>query len=332
MNRFFGGCLGVFLSLLLAVSLLLNLVLVGCWSLRGAKIDADAPETLAEHAVGGESASANKIVVLLLHGVIGGGTSGEFGENLLDDLNIELRQAQRDPAVKGIILRIDSPGGEVTASDEIYHRLAEFRREKPITVYMESVAASGGYYSALGSNWIVANELSLTGSIGVILETFNVAGLLDKIGVKALTIKSGKMKDLLSPFRASTPEEVAYIQTLIDETYSRFVGLVAKERKLDEQALRSGIADGRVLSGRQAKEAGLVDQLGYFEDAVKKEKELCKIPDAKLVRYQASFRWDRLFKTLAATQVGSLKVELPGGALPLRSGRLYYLPASAVGY
>ncbi len=324
-----GGCFSIFLGLLLAVSLLLNGILFFAFSLRNSD---KGTASFAETHVDGTTGSTNKIVEIDLKGLITGSGSGDFGDNLPDDIRLQLRQAADDAAVKGVILRIDSPGGEVTASDEIYHYVAQFRDKKPVTVYMESVAASGGYYSAMGGSYIIANELSLTGSIGVILETFNVGDLLGKLGVKALVIKSGKMKDLLSPFREATPEEVAYIQNLINETYDRFVGVVAKERKLDVNVLRNGIADGRPLSGKQAKEAGLIDATGYFEDAVAKELELAKVQDAEVVRYQAPFDWQHLFKTMAASSVRPFKVELGTGALPLASGRLYYLPAAAVGY
>ena len=328
-SKLSGGCFSIFLGLILAVSLLLNGILFFAFSLRNSD---KGTISYAETHVGGTSGSANKIVEIDLKGLISGSGSGDFGDNLPDDIRLQLRQAADDAAVKGVILRIDSPGGEVTASDEIYHYVAQFRDKKPVTVYMESVAASGGYYSAMGGSYIIANELSLTGSIGVILETFTVGDLLGKLGVKALVIKSGKMKDLLSPFREATPEEIAYIQSLINETYDRFVGVVAKERKLDVNVLRNGIADGRVLSGKQAKEAGLIDATGYFEDAMAKEMELAKIGDAELIRYQAPFDWQHLFKTMAASSVRPFKVELGSGALPLASGRLYYLPASAVGY
>lgn len=334
MNKPSGGCLAVFVALLLVVSLFLNGVLVLAFALRGTGSAAADASKFEEHLVSGASSSAAKIVVVDLHGLISGGTAGQFGDNMVADIELQLRQAKKDPAVKAVVLRIDSPGGEVTASDEIYHFVSQFRESKPVVVDMESVAASGGYYSAMGGSYIVANELTLTGSIGVILETFNVQGLIDKIGVRSVVIKSGKMKDMLSPFRAATPEETAYLQGLINESYDRFVGIVARERKLDVNLLRNGIADGRVLSGRQAKAAGLIDETGYFEDAVKKARELGKVSDAKVVSYQAPLTFSRLFRVFAATQARPLKVELGGvesGALPLLSGKLYFLPASVVG-
>ncbi|MDE1170426.1 MAG: signal peptide peptidase SppA [Verrucomicrobium sp.] len=329
------GCLGILLVLLLAVSLVVNVILFIANKMKGRGVS--GPVTFDEDYVSGAASASDKIVLIDLRGLIDSAGSGDYGADLVDDIRLQVEQAARDRDVKGVVLRIDSPGGEVTASDEIYHYISSLRDGgKPVTVYMESIAASGGYYSALGGTYLMANPLSLTGSIGVILETFNVGDLLGKIGVRALVIKSGKMKDLLSPFRPATPEELAYVQGLINETYSRFVGLVAKERKLDEAKLRAGIADGRVLSGAQAKDAGLVDGLGYFEDAVKKEQELCKLQKARLVQYVPPVNYGRLVKGLLASPIGHLKVELPGAAtpaaLPLRSGKFYYLPASAVGY
>ncbi len=335
MNKPSGGCLAVFVALLLVVSLFVNGALILAFSVRGASGGDGIGETkYQERLVSGSSSSAAKVVVIDLHGLISGGTAGQFGDNMVSDIELQLRQAKKDANVKAVVLRIDSPGGEVTASDEIYHFVSEFRASKPVVVDMESVAASGGYYSAMGGSYIVANDLTLTGSIGVILETFNVAGLIDKIGVRSVVIKSGKMKDMLSPFREATPEETAYLQGLINESYDKFVGIVAKERKLDVNLLRNGIADGRVLSGRQAKAAGLIDETGYFDDAVRKARELGKADGAKVVSYQPPFAFDRLFRALAASQVRPLRVELGGvesGALPLLSGKLYFLPSSVVG-
>ncbi|SDU02160.1 protease-4 [Verrucomicrobium sp. GAS474] len=338
-KTFLGGCAGVLLCLLLAVSLVLNLGLIAAFSMKK-----DAKTGLSEESyLPAKGTTTAKLVLIDLVGEIGGSLPGVFGDSMVDDIRLQLRQAAEDANVKGVILRIDSPGGEVTASDEIYHYVADFRAKsgKPVVVYMESMAASGGYYSAMGGSWIIAHPLTVTGSIGVILETYNVKDLAGKVGVKALVIKSGKMKDMLNPFRDPAPEELALVQSLVNETYDRFVTVVATERKLDVESLRNGIADGRIYSGKQAKALGLVDDLGYFEDAVAKGRELAKLGDAEVVRYSPPFDTARFLHSLGVTtRMPALRLEIPGfnasaagsPAFHLQSGRLYYLPASVAGF
>ncbi len=337
-KTFLGGCAGVLVILVLAVSVLLNVGLLAAFSL---KKDGKAGNSFSEETYLSPSGKVSgKVVLIDLAGEIGGEQGGIFGDTMVDDIRLQLRQAAEDDSVKAVLLRIDSPGGEVTASDEIYHYVADFRATsgKPVVVYMDSLAASGGYYSAMGGSWIVAHPLTVTGSIGVILETYNVKDLVGKIGVKALVIKSGKMKDMLSPYRDPAPEELALMQNLINETYERFITVVAKERKLDIETLRNGIADGRIYSGPQAKALGLVDDLGYFEDAVAKSREMAKAPQAEVVRYVPPFDIQRFLHTLGAnTHVPALKLDLPGlsssaEGFHLRAGRLYYLPASMAGF
>jgi len=147
------------------------------------------------------------------------------------------------------VLSIDSPGGEVTASDVIYSAVCKARKQKPVVVYMGSMAASGGFYVACGGSYLMANDTTLTGSIGVIIQTLNYQQLLGKIGVEAVVFKSGQFKDILSGSRQMTPEEKEYIQKLVMQTYGKFVGIVATERKLPVEQLTKGIADGRIISG-----------------------------------------------------------------------------------
>ena len=152
-----------------------------------------------------------------------------------------------------------------------------------------TVGASGAYYAAMGSSYVMATDLTITGSIGVIMQSFTFAGLMDKVGVKSYTFKSGKYKDILNPMREPTPGETNLVQDLIMEVYDKFVGIVAKERKMDLDGLKSGLADGRILSGKQAKDAGFIDEVGYFDDAVGKAKALANIKEAKVIRYIAPF-------------------------------------------
>jgi len=171
-------------------------------------------------------------------------------------------------AVKAIVFRINSPGGAIAPSQEIYNAVKRARDSgTPIVVSMSSVAASGGYYAACGADTIMANPGTTTGSIGVIAEIPNVSGLLKKIGVSFTTVKSGKFKDTGTPYRNITPAERAYLQSWIDDAFDQFVTVVSKERNIPKKKLLK-IADGRVFTGRQAKKLGLIDLLGDFEDAV----------------------------------------------------------------
>lgn len=201
-----------------------------------------------------------KIAVVKIEGVI------------LDSKDIieELREHRENKSVKAILLRIDSPGGAVAPSQEIYTEVLKIRDEgkKKIVTSMGSVAASGGYYIASASDRIVANPGSVTGSIGVILELANVSGLMKKVGVESVVIKSGKFKDVGSLFRTMTPEERDLLQGVIDDTYDQFVDAVSAGRGINKEDLLP-IADGRVFTGRQAKKLGLVDDLGSMQDAIK---------------------------------------------------------------
>ncbi len=186
-----------------------------------------------------------------------------------------LRRYQKDSDIKAILLRVDSPGGAVAPSQEIYDTLKEIQSEgkKKIVTSMGTVAASGGYYIASATDMIVANPGTLTGSIGVIMELTNLEGLMQKIGIEGVTIKSGKNKDVGSPFRKMKSEERAILQNVLDDVHSQFIEAVAEGRSLEIDAVRK-LADGRIFSGRQAKKLGLVDELGSLEAAIQLAAEL----------------------------------------------------------
>jgi protease-4 len=205
---------------------------------------------------------------------------------LLARVREELEKAADDEHVRAVVLRINSPGGTVTASDILYHEIKRFkaRRKIPVVASVMDVAASGGYYAALAADRIVAHPTSITGSIGVLMLTVNSSGLLEKIGVSASYITSGPHKDMGSPFRALTPDEHALFQQLIDRLYGRFVALVVRERRLDEARVRA-LADGRVYTASEALDLGLVDQIGYLEDAIALAREAAGVPTAKVVTY-----------------------------------------------
>ncbi len=185
----------------------------------------------------------------------------------------QLRQFRDNEDVKAIVLRIDSPGGAVGASQEIYRELRQIDKVKPVVASLVNTAASGAFYSACGTRWIVSNPGTVTGSIGVIMQLPNIGGLLQKLGIKTTVIKSGKLKDLASITRELTPEERQILQSVMDDIHHQFIEDVAKGRKLPVEKVAE-VADGRIFSGRQALSLHFVDELGNFSDAVKKAAEL----------------------------------------------------------
>ena len=198
----------------------------------------------------------------------------------------ELEKAEDDDRVRAVVLRINSPGGTVTASDILYHEVMRFkaRRKVPVVASILDVGASGGYYVALAADRILVHPTTVTGSIGVLLLTVNASGLLEKIGVSATYVKSGEFKDMGSPFRSLRPEERALFQDLIDRFYGRFVELVARSRKLDEARVRA-FSDGRIYTAGEALSLGLIDQIGYLEDAIESAKSAAGLKEAQVVTY-----------------------------------------------
>lgn len=223
-----------------------------------------------------------------------------------------IRAAAADKDVRAILLEMDSPGGELTAADELYHELDLFRASDPkrkIVVFVRGMAASGGYYASLPADRIVAAPTSILGSIGVILQSWNAKPLADKIGVSDVTIKSGRHKDMLNPLREEDPEERALLQAQIDRMLSRFVKLIASSRDLPEAKVRE-LADGRIFDAEEALAAKLVDSIGYFEDAVKEVEDLLGADDVFLVTYETTTGWGDLlsapFSSAAAQALRSL--------------------------
>src|SRR5712692_9861616 len=228
--------LGLLLVAVIGVSLLISMTLDSGW-------------------LGGE-----KVGVIRIEGVIT--DSRETIE--------ELRRFRDNPSIKAVVLRIDSPGGGVVPSQEIHAELLKARKDGRLKVVasMGNLAASGGYYIAVATDKIVANPGTLTGSIGVIMELANVQGLLEKVGVQSVVIKSGKHKDLASPFRTMSPEERALLQDVLDDVHDQFIQAVAAGRAMKVEQVRE-LADGRIFTGRQARTAKLVDELGDLQDAIK---------------------------------------------------------------
>lgn len=222
----------------------------------------------------------------------------------------EIKDYVNNPSIKAIILRVDSPGGAVAPSQEIYEEVRKAASKKTVVVSMGSVAASGGYYISSAATRIIANPGTLTGSIGVIMEIPNIEGLMNKVGIKTEVIKSGRHKDIASVFRGRTKEEREILQAVLDDVHEQFIKAVAEGRKMVPDDVRK-IADGRVFTGKQAKALGLVDELGNLQDAIKSASKLAGIkgePEVvtkkvrfsfvDLLRGQLPKEWTELFPTL----------------------------------
>jgi protease-4 len=238
-----------------------------------------------------EGSGAAKVLLLDLSGVISEQPLFTLGAqappvSLLARFREELKKAEDDDQVRALVVRINSPGGTATASDILYQEILAFkaRRKIPVVAAIMDVGASGAYYVALAADTIVAHPTTVTGSIGVVMLTLNAEGLLQKVGVSPVTIKSGAKKDMGSPFRGLTEEERAIFQGVIDDLYGRFVSLIVKERKIPEDKVRA-FSDGRIYTARHARELGLVDQVGYLEDAVRAAKQAARLSEARVIMY-----------------------------------------------
>lgn len=324
------GCVIIVLFLAVCGSMFLNLLLLAALvGMRGSNVasvrtlkEREFDEVVVRQGESGEG----KIAVIPLEGVIAHGAEGSLGDNMVEDFKLALEQAQKDPEVKAIVISVDSPGGEITASDVLYNSLGLFSKNKPSVVYFNSIGASGAYYMACGSSYVMCNATTFTGSIGVIISTLNYRELFGKIGLQSVVFKSGKFKDMLNGAREMTPDEQAYVQSLVMQSYDRFVGIVARARGLDEQELRNGVADGRILSGTDAFAAKLVNQLGYIEDAYAKARELGGVPNAEVVRYKRVVTFASFLRMFSSAKAPEIKVDMLQGAPKLEPGRVYLLP------
>lgn len=230
-----------------------------------------------------------KIALIDVEGLIANArTSGLLGggDNPVTLFKERLEKAANDRHVKAVVLRINSPGGAVTASDIMYRDLIKFRAEtgKPVVACMMDVAASGGYYLAMGADQVYAHPTTVTGSIGVIMSLYNAHGLFAKLGVSSDPIKSGPNKDIGNPGRPMTEAERGILQGIVNSYYGQFVNIVATGRHMPEDKVRT-LADGRVYTGVEAHKLGLVDEVGYLDDAVACAKSLASIKDARIVAY-----------------------------------------------
>ncbi len=276
-------------SRLLLVLILLPVILNGCTLFNMNIVPSVKP--LEEKVIEGEGES--KLLLADITGFISEKEAGGISvvrdkPSTVAHMKEILAKAEKDDDIAGVILRINSPGGTVAASDTIYHEIKQFECRKKVPVYacITGLGTSGAYYIAAASDMIIAHPAAVTGSIGVLLLSFNVEGLLDKVGIAEKTVKSGAKKDIMSPFRASTPEEQKIMQNIIDSFAARFRGVILarKNNRLDEKELEK-LADGRIYTADQALAAGLIDRVEYLDEAIKDMKKAIGIKEAKVVTY-----------------------------------------------
>src|SRR5262245_19053086 len=225
---------------------------------------------------------------------------------LLVRVREELTKARHDAKVRAVLLRINSPGGTVTASDIIFRELEEFKRAtgRPVVASMLDVAASGGYYIALAADTIVAHPTTVTGSIGVIMISLNAEGLMQKVGLATAAIKSGERKDMGSPFRQPTSEERAIFQSVIDDLFRQFVGKVVERRRIPA-ATAATLADGRIYTAEQALGHKLVDRIGYLPDAVAAARAAAGVDEARVIVYKRPREYRATYYARADTDAGA---------------------------
>ncbi len=334
------------LLLLLTISVMFNVgsLFSNLVHVQGLQMHRAAGPRLEEVLLEDNNVSA-KIAVVKVDGIITGHEIDAGGYSMVDVIKAQLDRAADDRKVQAVILKVDSPGGEVLASDNISCAITEFQEEtsKPVIASMGSLAASGGYYVSAPCRWIVANELTITGSIGVILSTWNYRGLMNKVGLHPFTFKSGKFKDMLSGSREPediTTEEKQMVQKLIDGTYEKFKSVVAEgrnsahnENEDEGQPLSldwEDYADGRVLSGKEAHQLGFVDELGDFDDAAERAKKIIGISEANLVEYRLRYDLSDFFRLFGRSDARGVKVDLGVEFPKLEAGRLYFLSPTYV--
>ena len=306
-----------------------------------------APTDLYTETIVRSGDTAQRIAIVPVTGVITSyGLSAE--QNMVTRIKKQFDLAAADERIKSVVLRIDSPGGEVLASDEIHNAIVEFQTDtgKPVIASMGGMAASGGYYVAAPCRLIVANKLTITGSIGVIMQSMNLHGLMDKVGVKAVTYKnkSGTNKDMLSPFNppdATSEEQDKIVQEFIDSTYEQFAAIVedgrakeggrATKHAKELAADWKDYADGRILTGAQALEHGMVDKLGNLDAAIRLAEDVTGIPTdtARLVRHDPPVDILGLFSLFTKSSTppagSTVKVDLGLNPISLRPGLPYYI-------
>lgn len=328
--------LSIIFGVVLAISALLNIILfillISNAISPASFLKQYQDKRYSEKFVSGNIASANKILLIPIKGIIMSHSDGsDLWGGPADPVEIvkdALKKAETDDNIKAIILEINSPGGSVTASDDIHTAVKRFKKKRPnvsIVAYLGEVAASGGYYVAMSANRVVAHPTSITGSIGVIAKLFNVEGLFQKLGLSDETIKSGDKKDMLSWTKTMTEEERTIMQCIIDEMYERFVNVVVEGRpKLTKEEILA-LADGRIYTGEQAVKHNLADENGDEEDAFESAKKSANITDAQLVQYQKRHSLYDIFEMSALLSQQNTILNLKNILLEKNTPLLLYL-------
>lgn len=323
------GCLVVVGLMVLLGSLMINLLLFFALVANtgsGSSVAGSGLRDYQEELLEGDADEKEAILQLEINGVITNFSESELKPSMVQTFRRQIKQGLKDDKVKAILVKINSPGGEVLASDILYHEIKLASEKKPLLVYMGSVAASGGFYAAMGADIVMANELTLTGSIGVIVQTLTYQQAGEKIGVTFNTFTSGPNKAMFGGAKPISPEQAAIIQGIIAQSYSRFLGIVAKSRDLEADQLKQVLADGRVLTGQQALDGKLVDELGYLEDAYAKARDMAKAKDAKIVRYRPEISFLDFFNLFGEVRVpAKIEVDLWPDLPKVQPGLPYYL-------
>lgn len=273
--------------------------------------------------------ASGKIAVIHLDGVIQSGTSGGLlGGGYDHDLLLEqLDHAAEDPQVHGVILRVNTPGGGVVESDEIHDKVVELQEEygKPVYASMGSMAASGGYYVSAPAEKIMANPQTLTGSLGVIMQSINVSELAEEWGIRSEVIKSGEFKDIMSSTREMTDNEREILQELVDDAYEQFVDVIENGRDFNREEVYN-LADGRIYTGSQALEVGLIDGLGHLDDTIDELMEDMGRGNVTVVEYKAGFGFPALLGSTLQEMVSNQQLTEVKGWLQQNQGpQLMYL-------
>lgn len=322
----------------LVTGMLILTLLTACTGPR-IKLFTDATDPLREFTI--EGSGSDRILLIPIRGVISDNPKKGLlssSPSMVQQVVSQLRKAEQDRRVKAVLLKINSPGGSITASDLLYHEIAAYkaRTKAKVIVCMMDMAASGGYYLSLPADMIMAHPTSLTGSVGVIFLQPKVMGLMDKLGLGLDVKKYGKNKDMGSPFRESTEEEQKFFQITINQLGDRFTSLVRKHRNLDPQSLAE-MSTARLFLSEEAFKLGLIDKIGYLNDAVSETKLLAGLPgDARVVLYRRDEQpEDNLYSISGVTandpRFSFINVELPE-SLNLITGFYYIWPGAIGGY
>ncbi len=274
---------------------------MGLFVVKGAlttQVEDESSRKLTETVI--EGSGTDKILLIPLKGVITGQSAKKFFQetpSIVDSVKQQLEQARNDTDIKAVILEINSPGGGITASDIIYKKVLEFKEKtnKKVIVCMQDVAASGAYYISAAADKIISHPTTITGSIGVIMPLINIANLVEKYGIEDNSIKSGDMKSIGSPLKKMSDAERKVLYDIVDEMYTRFVNIIAVGRNMKIEDVKK-LADGRIYTGKQALDNGLVDQLGYIDDAIILAKSITGLSEAKIIKYKRMFNLAEIFE------------------------------------